>query len=591
MDLSVPASTWAQRSPCAAMNKTATAPSTGMRHAPAIRSLQSRFEDHIPRSALPHSLPRRSQPSSTSNSSRELSAASTNLWSEPMMPQTRDSSCTYSCVATSPIPKKARSSGQLSLQPQSSFPIFCVHLKRAVHRHNGCSNMSGGHAARGDDGRLFTTQPITHQEARHNQSRGVPVVRLIAPVEPVPLAASSLYSPFSLAACSLPAKTPNSKSEISLLYRTPKKHSERVSIKASSAKTDGRASSRENFEASPVGPPRRSLRHIAGKADHNNAKSEETRYVLHHNDTLPTSRPRKTVADLRTIFDNPGQSLVSMPGTYFVQPLHARSLNSTSRHSIQTQSSRLKPSYIKTPTNQQHVSSRSSPAKSRTGQLEAQSVETLHQAVPTNDVSRNTKPAGASVKRHAFGSIPRSRLRAFINAKRQSGAWRRISSHMHSRGQSDSVPSDHENDTPDDTRSHATALLLEHADNSRNISSSSTQIIHRSRENMHTTPNTSPPTTKRYGIDMPRAEAVYNPPNNQKENRFRNWSWGHRGPGKASAGSTGLSEKESCTGERTIPGYGLARPTIVQSQCDLLQPKPVRAEDIMQITSFCEQNH
>ena len=396
------------------------------------------------------------------------------------------------------------------------------------------------------------------------------MVRLIAPVGPVPLAASSLYSPFSLAPCPPPARTPNTKSEISLLYRTPNKHNERASIKASSAKTDGRASSRENFESSPVGPPRRSIRRMAGEAGHVHAKREEN--------ALPASRQRKTVADLRAMFDHPGQYPVNMPGTSFVQPLHDRSLNGTSRHSIQTQSSPLKPSSTKTPANAQHVSSRSSPAKSRTSRLEVQSMETLDQAAPASHVARYTKPAEASVKRHAFGSIPRSRLRAFINAKRQSGAWRRISSHVHSRGASESAQSD-----------HATAFT--HADDSRNISSSSTQIIHRSRENMHTTPDVSPVTTKRNGIDVPRAEVAYNPHSNQKENRFRDWSWGRRRSGKASAGSAGLSEKGSYTDERTTPGYGLAEPTVVQSQCDLLQPKPVRAEDIMQITSFCKQHH
>lgn len=507
------------------------------------------------------------------------------------------------------------------------------------------------------------------EKSAPRKSHPVALVRLMAPIEPAPLSKSTLYAPFALTGAALPRTSPagafalKTKSAISLEQPTPTVDTRRTSAANSTRSLKKSAPVDDQFDSSPEVTPRQSLPPYAkhelcvpdhqkpprvhedvGKTtkDNHSANNEVVREIImpaFHHPSL--GHKAASVADLRKIFDRPGPSNVSthsmpMPkispekqyeDTVFGRPVVQRNILR-----YETTRSPMFPELTRT----NHHSSSS---------------EEAHTVPPKQADSPPTE--GHPIQKDKLDSIPKSRLRAFLHAKKSSGSWRRLSSHLQrrsSREQSSSTgdatchdPVSAGAKAQEATRDppaqffisenyHPMAAGLNKRGGGQHFGKSAPLAPLTMADNTFNGPRKSWVWGHTHGVkEQPGAvfqtsEAAASLEGNKlfrrvsKDGHFRSWSWGRRRASKgplsnvgnnyvdatASTRGTQSSSTDNFIGHFDKPEPSDADVTAdsttdtttvttdtpivdAEASCELLHPRPVRVDDIQRLVTLCKK--
>ncbi|KAL1905864.1 hypothetical protein Sste5344_008385 [Sporothrix stenoceras] len=481
------------------------------------------------------------------------------------------------------------------------------------------------------------------------KSHPVTVVRLMRPIEPAPLSKSSLYTPYALTGAPFsrysPIRAPalKEKPAASVEQSTPKAIKPTLSSASSCIKSVGESSpANRQFESSPETAPRKSLPPYASHEppaifSTESAKTREeavkpgkdifgARHKAVQENQARVPKPlglgpkAASVADLRKIFDRPSpnnMSTHSMPKLSPVKQYKPKAFGRSPVKEDKLCSEITKSPKLPEPMRTIHHSSSSSSSSDESGV-----------APPKHE---DSPPAEIENK---FGSVPRSKLRAFLRAKRSSGSWRRLSSHLLRRS------------SHDHSSSTGNAAVPEKA-SVGSKSYGATSNDHGERRPLAKSDPLATSATAHNALSGQRRSWVWGHPQRAKEQsgaafhfsegsagldgnnpfrrvsgegRFGSWSWGHRKTSKGAlsnvnnnSGDTVVTPKDaqdsstdtfighfdktdpSSTDARIISASGIAAATArspmvgAEADCELRHPRPVRVDDLQRLATLCKK--
>lgn len=484
----------------------------------------------------------------------------------------------------------------------------------------------------------------------------VSVVRLMAPIEPLPLVKSSLFAPFVVARADFPSSAPvetpafRSNQRGFIINDTPMRDVYSPT-KVSSATKVHKAIASNLSELSPDATPRKSLpphdsykreqqeQPMSGKA----TRTAKSRLPFEHYDASPDhslmpvisdqsrlGRKAASVADLRKLFDRPRPSNMSTlsvpkivpPNTFGAVDPAVKFAYGHIKHADVTKQKRhsdKENSFTAWTQKHQHEKSSSQPHKinfpNYGGNLQ---------------ISEDTNDSDTELNR--LGSIPKSRLRAFVRGKSSSGSWRRMASrlqrrfsrdHDFLREQSHGMPlASRQMSETTNGPSNNPSYTLDQAfnnevDSGRNVGHLSQLTakheprrawvwghVHRATQQTGSIFQDSMATK---GSSTSSSNSIFR--RISKEHSFRSWSWGHQRTKKEtspigiddgffdSQNSCGSSDNAEMHAKQmdhvsldaeAANSSGLSSAIILNSEagCELQHPRPVRVDGLQQLVSL-----